>query len=232
MTPDEIFESDIQIETDILESDLISIDQVLPSQLYIIPIRFRPIFPGIVTPLIISAGRFAESIEKILSSSMSVGLVLLKDDDAEEIRMSDLYTCGTAAKILKKINLPDGGVNVLINSVKRFKIVKPVSEKKHLIAGVEYLDDVDQRRSVELKALTRAVLSQLKMLSENNPLFTEEMKLTMVNVEEPGKIADFVTSILNLEKQEYQDVLETLSVRKRLEKVLRLLNKEMEVLNV
>ncbi|MBP7583141.1 MAG: endopeptidase La [Spirochaetes bacterium] len=232
MTPDEIFESDIQIETDILESDLISIDQVLPSQLDIIPIRFRPIFPGIVTPLIISAGRFAESIEKILSSSMSVGLVLLKDDDAEEIRMSDLYTCGTAAKILKKINLPDGGVNVLINSVKRFKIVKPVSEKKHLIAGVEYLDDVDQRRSVELKALTRAVLSQLKMLSENNPLFTEEMKLTMVNVEEPGKIADFVTSILNLEKQEYQDVLETLSVRKRLEKVLRLLNKEMEVLNV
>lgn len=232
MFPDETFETDIQIETDFLESDLISIDQALPGQLYIIPIRFRPIFPGIVTPLIISAGRFADSIEKILTSSMTVGLVLLRDDDAEEIRMSDLYSYGTAAKILKKINLPDGGVNVLINSVKRFRIVNTVSEKKHLIAGVEYLDDMEMRRSVELKALTRAVLSQLKMLSENNPLFTEEMKLTMVNVEEPGKIADFVTSILNLEKQEYQEVLETLSVKKRLEKVLRLLNKEMEVLNV
>ena len=59
------------------------------------------------------------------------------------------------------------------------------------------------------------------MLSENNPLFTEEMKLTMVNVDEPGKIADFVTSILNIERNEYQDVLETLDVKKRLEKVLQ-----------
>ncbi|MCX7679905.1 MAG: endopeptidase La [Spirochaetes bacterium] len=232
MFPDETLEPDVQFETEFLESDLISIDKALPGQLYIIPIRFRPIFPGIVTPLIISAGRFAESIEKIISSSMTVGLVLLRDDDAAEIRMADLYSFGTAAKVLKKINLPDGGINVLINSVKRFRILDTVSEKKHLIANVEYLDDCDFRRNVELKALTRAVLSQLKMLSENNPLFTEEMKLTMVNVEEPGKIADFVTSILNLEKHEYQDILETLSVKKRLEKVLRLLNKEMEVLNI
>ena len=69
------------------------------------------------------------------------------------------------------------------------------------------------------------------MLSDNNPLFTEEMKLTMLNVDEPGKIADFVTSILNIEKNEYQDVLETLEVKKRLQKVLRLLHKEIEVLS-
>ncbi|HQO01166.1 MAG TPA: endopeptidase La [Spirochaetota bacterium] len=222
----------MQIDTDLLESNLIAIDQVLPGQLYVIPIRFRPIFPGIVTPLIISQGRFSDTIEKVINSTRTIGLVLLRDDDADEIQFKDLYKYGTAAKILKKINLPDGGVNVLINSIKRFKIADPVSEKKHLIANVDYLDDEVIRKNIESKALTRAVLSQLKMLSDNNPLFTEEMKLTMVNVEEPGKIADFVTSLLNLEKKEYQQVLETINVKKRLEKVLQLLNKEMEVLSV
>ncbi len=234
MTIDDIMmdDKDIQIDSGLFESDLIAIDQILPSQLYIIPIRYRPIFPGIVTPLIISHGRFSDAIDKVLASTRTIGLVLLKDDDIENIQISDLYNFGTAAKILKKINLPDGGINVLINSIKRFSIKEIIAEKPHIIAEVEYRDDEQARKSMELKALTRAVLSQLKMLSENNPLFTEEMKLTMVNVDEPGKIADFVTSILNLEKQEYQDVLETINVKKRLDMVLRLLHKEMEVLSL
>ena len=225
-------ESTIDIDSNLFESDLIAIDHILPSQLYLIPIRYRPIFPGIVTPLIISQGRFSEAIDRVLGSTRTVGLVLLKDDDVEDIQMADLCTLGTAAKILKKINLPDGGINVLINSIKRFSVKNVISEKPHIVTEVEYLDDDMPKRNMEIKALTRAVLSQLKMLSENNPLFTEEMKLTMVNVDEPGKIADFVTSILNLEKNEYQEVLETINVKKRLERVLRLLQKEMEVLSL
>ncbi|MFC1671051.1 endopeptidase La [Spirochaetota bacterium] len=225
--------NDISIETAQFENDLVAIDQTLPNQLYVIPIRYRPIFPGIITPLIISQGRFTDAIEKVINESRTVGLILLKDDDIDEIGSSDLYSYGTAVKILKKINLPDGGVNVLINSIKRFKITKFVSKKKYLIVDVEYLsDEFKNKKDLEIKALTREVLGQLKMLSENNPLFTEEMKLTMLNVDEPGKIADFVTSILNIEKKEYQDILETLNIKKRLIKVLGLLQKEMEVLNV
>jgi ATP-dependent Lon protease len=219
----------ISVNPDTLENDLISIDQVLPKQLYIIPIRYRPIFPGIITPLIISQGRFTEAVDKIISNTRAMGLVLLNKDETDDIKPTDIYTFGTAAKILKKINLPDGGVNVLINSLKRFRIKSIISEKPHLVAEVEYVEDELPAKSSEIKALTRSVLSQLKMLSENNPLFTEEMKLTMVNVDEPGKIADFVTSILNLEKEEYQDILETVKVQTRLEKVLLLLQKELEV---
>ncbi|MFH0976210.1 MAG: endopeptidase La [Spirochaetota bacterium] len=221
-----------QIEADLYGSELVSIDHVLPAQLYIIPIRYRPIFPGIVTPLIISQGKFSEAIDKVIDSSRTIGLVLLKEDDIDNINIKDLYSFGTAAKILKKINLPDGGINVLINSIKRFKISKMISEKPHFIAQVEYLDDEAVKKNIEIKALTRSILSQLKLLSENNPLFTEEMKLTMVNVDEPGKIADFVTSILNLEKKEYQEILETINVRQRLERVLQLLQKEMDVLTL
>jgi len=221
----------IDIDADIFEKELIAIDQTLPSQLYIIPIRYRPIFPGIVTPLVISSGRFTEAIDKVINDTRALGLVLIKDDDKDEVDIDDLYEYGSAVKILKRINLPDGGANVLINSVKRFKITKIISHKKYIIADVEYLDD-KKSRSIEIKALTREILGNLKILSENNPLFTEEMKLTMLNVDEPGKIADFVTSILNVEKEEYQEILETLDIRKRLEKVLTLLNKEMEVMHV
>jgi ATP-dependent Lon protease len=225
--------NDIPLDRDLFEKELISIDQVLPDTLYIIPIRYRPIFPGIITPLIISQGRFSDVVDRVINESRTIGLVLIKDDDKEEIDFQDLFTYGTAAKILKRINLPDGGVNVLINSVKRFRITRLVTEKRFIVADVDYLEDRGvNRNSTEVKALTREILGQLKMLSENNPLFTEEMKLTMLNVDEPGKIADFVTSILNLEKDEYQDVLQTLDVRKRLEKVLRLLHKEMEVATV
>ncbi|MBN2039772.1 MAG: endopeptidase La [Spirochaetes bacterium] len=221
-----------QLENDIFGSNLISVDHILPSQLHIIPIRYRPIFPGIVTPLIISQGRFTAAIDKVIDSTRTVGLVLLKDDDTEEIKINDLYKYGTAAKILKRINLPDGGINLLINTIKRFRIEDIISEKPHFIAQVEYLDDEAVKKDIETKALTRSILSQLKLLSENNPLFTEEMKLTMVNVDEPGKIADFVTSILNLEKKESQQVLETINIKKRLEIVLQFLQKEMDVLNL
>ena len=95
---------------------------------------------------------------------------------------------------------------MLINSIKRFRIKRIISDEPYILADVEYLDDiVADKKSIEFKAITREVLCKLKMLSDNNPLFTEEMKLTMLNVDEPGKIADFVTSILNIEKNEYQD---------------------------
>ncbi|OHD67817.1 MAG: endopeptidase La [Spirochaetes bacterium RBG_16_49_21] len=208
-------------------------DQPLPGKLYIIPIRYRPMFPGIITPLIISHGRFAEVIDRVASDSRNIGLVLIKDDNKDEISALDLYAYGTAAKILKRINLPDGGLNVLINSLRRFRIRRIIAEEPYILADVEYVDDIlTDRKSLELKALTREVLSKLRILSDNNPLFTEEMKLTMLNVDEPGKIADFVTSILNIEKREYQDVLETLNIKKRLQKVVRLLHKEIEVLSV
>ena len=225
--------NDISIDTELLESDLVSIDQVLPRKLYIIPIRYRPIFPGIITPLIISNGRFTEVIDKTVHETRTIGLVLIKDDNKDDIDAADLYGFGTAAKILKRINLPDGGLNVLINSIKRFRISRIVSSEPYIVAEVEYItDSTADKKDIEFKALTREVLSKLKLLSDNNPLFTEEMKLTMLNVDEPGKIADFVTSILNIEKREYQDILETTSVKKRLQKVLGLLHREIEVLSV
>ncbi|HOF13972.1 MAG TPA: LON peptidase substrate-binding domain-containing protein, partial [Spirochaetota bacterium] len=233
MNFEEYFDNDtIQIENTIMASDLSKIDTAMPATIHIIPVRYKPIFPGIITPLIIAKPRFMHSIDDALNISRSIGIVVLKDDDVEDVALDDIEMFGTAAKIIKKINLPDESINVLINSVCRFKINKITEEKSNILAKVDYIYDKANPKNVEIKALTRAILSQLKILSESNPLFTEEMKLTMLNVDEPGRIADFVTSILNLEKHEYQNILETINVKTRLEKVLVLLQKELEVLSV
>ena len=80
--------------------------------------------------------------------------------------------------------------------------------------AVQYIEDeiVD---TPELKALMRALISEMKQISEDNPLFSEEMRLSMVNIDHPGKIADFITSILNIDRAEQQGILETPDVRRR-----------------
>ena len=100
-----------------------------------------------------------------------------------------------------------------------------------MVAIVDYMED-EEDNGFELKALTRALLSEMKELSENNPLFTEEMRLNMVNIDHPGKIADFLASILNIDKTDQQRILETFNVRLRMEKVLVFIKKEQELLRV
>src|SRR5574344_1023196 len=205
-------------------------EQILPNKLMIIPLSGRPIFPGIFTPLMVNSADDTKVIEQAYDGDGFIGIVMLKEDK-DKPSMPDLYDIGTAARIIKKINLPDGGVNVFVSTVKRFKIRKALSSSDPMVAAVDYLDD-EEDDTFEVKALTRALISEMKEVSENNPLFSEEMRLNMVNIDHPGKIADFIASILNIDKDEQQKVLEMLNVRQRMEQVLVYIKKEQELLRV
>ena len=211
---------------------LISIDQLLPEQLNIIPIRYRPVFPGMVTPLVISGNDLTRQVDEILKKTSFIGLLLQKKDDELEISVKNLYKVGSVCKVIKKINLPEGGLHLLVNSLTRFHVIEYASLQNPLIARVGYHYDQFNSRDKELQALTRAVITRAKEIAAQNPLFTEEMKITLVNVEEPGKIGDFVCSLLNLEKKEFQKVMETFDVKKRLELALLYLSREMELLSI
>ena len=211
---------------------IIPVEQILPNKLFIIPLLGKPIFPGIFTPLMVASQEDISIIEQSLSSDSLIGLILVKTEELEaRPTASDLYTVGTVAKIIKKINLPDGGINVFISTLKRFRIKKFLKESNPIIGAVEYLED-EEDNTLEVKALTRAILSEMKQISENNPLFSEEMRLNMVNIDHPGKIADFIASILNVDKREQQKILETTNVHKRLEQVLIFIKKEQELLRI
>ncbi|MDR3342555.1 MAG: endopeptidase La, partial [Treponema sp.] len=212
------------------EQSVVPIDQLLPNKLPLVALMGRPIFPGIFTPIMIGNPVDVKVVDDAVARDGLIGLVMLQND-AENPSIADLYKVGTAAKIVKKINLPDGGVNIFISTLKRFKIKKTLNPVNPIVGAVEYLED-EEDDTPEVKALTRALISEMKQISENNPLFSEEMRLNMINIDHPGKIADFIASILNIDKGEQQKILEVLNVRQRMEQVLVFIKKEQELLRI
>lgn len=214
-------------------SDPDTIEEILPDELHIIPIKNRPIFPGIITPLIVPVGKFSNSVDEVYKNNGFIGLSLLIKEESEKNPVNNIYTMGVIAKVLKKMNLPDGGTHILINTIHRFKITKILKEDPYLVAKVDYpVDKVNTGSKIDLKAMMRNLLVLTKELAQNNPLFTEDMKLSLVNMHEPGRMADFVASILNLDKEEFQFILEEEDVFQRLEKVIIYLKKELELIAV
>ena len=212
------------------DNSIIPTDQILPNKLTLIPLQGRPVFPGIFTPLMISSNDDVKVAESAFEKDGFVGIVMLKND-AENPTVADLHRVGTVARIIKKINLPDGGINIFVSTIKRFKIRKTLHSQAPMAAAVEYLEE-EENDTFEVKALTRALISEMNEVSENNPLFSDEMRLNMVNIDNPGKIADFIASILNTDKDDQQKILETVNVRQRMEQVLVFIKREQELLRV
>lgn len=217
-------------KTKVDSNSILPVEQILPNKLHIISIQGRPLFPGVFTPLMVSSNEDVKVVEKAFEDDGFLGIIMTRtDNDATNI--SDLFEIGTVARIIKKINLPDGGINIFISTIKRFKIRKVLSKVNPMLATVEYLDD-EEDSTFEVKALTRALISEMKEISDNNPMFSEEMRLNMVNIDQPGKIADFIASILNVDKEDQQRILETVNVRQRMEQVLVFIKKEQELLRI
>ncbi len=220
-------------------------EKSLPSQVVIIPIMNSPIFPGMIAPIILSQEKFLPEIDEQILKTGYVALNLIKgefpeeeDDeereyeyDTDEIGSQDIYKVGVLCKVVKKLKLPDGSVNVLVHGIKRYRAFEFTSEAPILKAKVEVFDDIIEPDE-ELDAYTRSVINQVKKLSEINPYFNEEMKLAMMNSPSPGALADLVAFAISLDLPEAQDFLETLVVKKRFAKLLVYLKREKDVADI
>jgi len=215
---------------------LVPADKMLPNKICLIPLEARPVFPGIFTPLMLTDKDDVAVVEDAMATTKVIGLVLLiqePETEGESPGPDQFCRVGTAAKILKKINLPDGGLNIFVSTIKRFEIKKMLTDAPLRTAAVEYVeDDPEAERTQEVKALTRAIFTEMKALSDNNALFSEEMRLNMVNIDHPGKLADFVASIMNIPRDQQQKLLETFDVRVRMEAVLVHIKKEQALLKI
>lgn len=214
------------------EQELMPIEQLLPNNLFILPVTGNPVFPGLFTPLMITDTQDVEIVNQAIKHGGFLGLLLVKDEgDGDEYAAENLYTVGTVAKIVKKIKLPDGGISIFISTLKRFETKQFYPSGPYLVAEVRYLEDIEDEVD-ELRAWTRLLLSEMKTLTKNNQLFSEEMRLNMVNIDHPGKLADFIASILNVDRKQQQAILETLVVRRRIEKVLVFIKNEQNIAQV
>ena len=147
------------------------------------------------------------------------------------ITPKDIYKVGVLCKVIKKLKLPDGSVNLLVHGMKRYRAVEYTADAPLLIARTEVFNDIHEPDE-ELDAYTRSVINQVKKLSEINPYFNEEMKLAMLNSPSPGSLADLVAFALSLDVPEAQDFLETLIVKKRFAKLLVYLKREKDVADI
>ncbi len=218
-----------------------------PENVVIIPITNSPIFPGMIAPIILSQEKFTPELDAILLKTGYVALNLVKSDlkDSEgnfipeehvdlenrEIKAGDIYRVGVLCKVVKKIKLPDGSVNVLVHGVKRYRGSEIDDSSPLLRAKIEVFEDILETDE-ELDAYTRSVINQVKKLSEINPYFNEEMKLAMLNSPSPGSLADLVAFAISLDIPEAQDFLETLVVKKRFAKLLIYLKREKDVADI
>ena len=193
---------------------LVSLGKILPAKVFIVPMKSRPVFPGIFMPLIIEAEKYKMTVDKVLETDGFVGLILMKDPELEDVEKNNMYRVGTAGKIIKKINLPDGKVNIFVNTLKRFEVKKYLSFDPFITAAI---NDVEEKTYTdnEIHALIRALYSEIKDVSEDNPFFTEEIKLNMANLDGAEKVADFVASILNIDREKQQEILEIFDLKKR-----------------
>ncbi|MGW8312032.1 MAG: endopeptidase La [Desulfuromonadales bacterium] len=219
------------IEEQASEGGLVVASEILPTGLPIIPLRPRPAFPGIMIPLALSGRAQVTALQQALEhQSQAIGLVMVRDFD-EEDSAENLHQVGVAAKIVKVLQTEKNAAQVLVNSLERF-VIEEVSEKgRTLYARVRYHFATELSVNPELRAYSMAILSTLKELVQINPLYSEEIKLFLnrSSLDDPGRLADFAANLTSADGQQLQEILATLDVRKRIDKVLVLLKKELEV---
>ncbi|MFQ5730234.1 MAG: LON peptidase substrate-binding domain-containing protein, partial [Waddliaceae bacterium] len=205
----------------------------LPNVIDIFPLLRRPFFPGMAAPLMIEPGPFYETLKRLAKTKHKcVGLLLAKkeDSDVSKLTLKDLHKVGILARILRIIPMGKGGAQVILNMENRLKIKKHAAGTKKLKAYVTYHEDKPSQTD-ELKAYTISIISTIKDLLKLNPLFKEELQIFLSHSDftEPGKIADFAVALTTASRGELQDVLETFDVKKRIEKALVLLKKELDL---
>ncbi len=216
----------------IIKKEISVLSEVIPDILPIIPLSQRPIFPGMMIPLVLTGESMIEIASQIYESPSKMGGVVLIEHQHDGLAESDdLYRVGVSIKILKVTPIDDKSIQVMINVVKRFVFVETIKDDKFIEWKVKHIKEKQYSSTEEMKAYTMAIISGVKDLIKSNSLFQEELKLFLnrFTVEDPGKLSDFVASMTSADPAAIQGILETFEVEERVKKVLVLLRKELEV---
>jgi ATP-dependent Lon protease len=210
---------DEQVDVDELE---------LPSQLPVLPLKDTVVFPDSVLPLAIGQERSVKLVDAAVGGNRLLALVASKDAEIEEPGWDDLREVGTAAVVQKMIRVPDGSLRILVEGIRRVRLIDRIKEEPYLVGRFVEVDDVYEE-TPQTQALSQNVQSLFARLIGLVPYLPEELALAAANVDDPSALCHLVASTLRLKTDEKQQLLEQESVEKRLRAVLVILNRELEV---
>ncbi|MBA2880602.1 ATP-dependent Lon protease [Desulfosalsimonas propionicica] len=205
----------------------------IPDRLPLLPVRDMVIFTDMVLPLYIGREKSLRAVEAAMKKERLLFLAAQKDPMAEDPKSKDIYRVGTVCRILRMIKLPDGHFKVLIHGLEKGRVKRFASKKQFYEVSFDLLpDDSADISDVEHQALMRNVRENCEKILNIRGEYTGEISMLLDEIENPGKLADLVSSNLKLKTEEAQGLLETEDPVERLKQVNNYLAKEVELSTV
>jgi len=229
-TPEEQLEEQVEVEV-APASPPARAGDVLPGQIHLLPVAARPFFPGQAVPLLMDADHWTPTLEAVDATGHKImGIVLVHGELAEEANPDDFYRVGTACRV-HRVHRNEDRLHVLVECLQRFRIDNLLGDVAPFSAQVSYLKDEGSTGEAEVKPYSMAVINIIKELLPLNPLYAEELKvfLERMGPDDPSHLSDFAAALTTSGKEQLQQVLETVELLPRMEKVLDLLANELEL---
>jgi ATP-dependent Lon protease len=201
--------------------------QVLP----LLPLRDVVVFPHMVIPLFVGRPKSIKALEAAMEVGKSIMLVAQKNASKDDPVAADIYEIGCVSNILQMLKLPDGTVKVLIEGSQRARIATIDDSGAHFTCELTPIED-GADPGAEVEALRRAILAQFDQYVKLNKKIPPEILTSLNGIDDAGRLADTIAAHLPIKIEQKQDILETLSIGERLEKLLAQIETELDILQV
>ncbi|WP_010296983.1 endopeptidase La [Candidatus Odyssella thessalonicensis] len=199
----------------------------------VLPLRDIVVFPHMIVPLFVGREKSVRALEDVMrGQDKQILLVTQKNPALDDPSTTDLYTIGTVGTVLQLLKLPDGTVKVLVEGVRRVRIIQYTDQPEYFEAYAETLEFSDDRSEEEVEAITRSLISQFEQYIKLNRKIPPDVLVTINQIEDPAKLADTIASYLSLKISEKQKLLEMGGVGDRLEELLAMVEGEISVMQV
>ncbi|MDE3154233.1 MAG: endopeptidase La [Acidobacteriota bacterium] len=206
----------------------------IPAELPVLPLRDTVLFPNSFMPLAVARESSVRLIEEAIAGTKLIGVFAQRDPSVDEPGQDELYPVGTATHIHKMFKLPDGSLRLIVQGLTRLRLDHVVATHPFIRAAVGQAPEVElEADRLEIDALQRNIKTNFQAVVSLSPLLSDDLQTLAMNIEEAGRLADFIASSLTtIPTAVKQEVLETLDVRARMDALNRILIKELEVLEL
>jgi len=197
----------------------------------VLPLRDVIVFPNMVIPLFVGREKSIESLEAAMDANKQIMLVAQKSADLDDPKDADVYRYGTLATILQLLKLPDGTIKVLVEGASRAEIVGEIYGDTYLEARVKIIDE-DFTDDREIEILSRSVIDSFDQYVKLNKKIAPEVMTSLSGIDDPSRLADTIAAHMVLKMEEKQSILEINDVKSRIEKIINLIESELDILQV
>ncbi len=199
-----------------------------PGELPILPLRNTVLFPGVVIPITVGRDKSIKAVNDAYKTDKLIGVVAQKDSSIEEPTVSDLEDVGTVAKVVKLIKMPDGGTTIIIQGRKRFKIEEVTAEDPYFKATIKVLEEETLKGDNDFDALVGSIKDLASQIINLSPNLPSEAAIILKNIENPSFLIHFVSSNLNSDLKQKQQLLEISNLKARAELLMSLMHTELQ----